>query len=45
MAAFAPIFDEMPARTVKPAFAEVMAHVDASCREYWISAGLSLDRA
>ena len=45
MAAFAPVFDEMPARTVKPPFAEVMAHVDASCREYWTSAGFPLDRA
>ena len=37
VAAFAPVFDEMPERPSAVAFADVLAEVDTTCRAYWAS--------
>ena len=45
IAAFRPIFDEMPRQSAGPAFADVVARVEASCQAYWASANLATHEA
>jgi toluene monooxygenase system protein E len=35
LAAFAPVFDELPERAPRPSFAEVRAAIEAHCRRQW----------